>query len=181
MGKNQNKPQNTAPKVNAKAPAAPVQDDRFNDIRTQYPSAEDFRASIEKENESTLRNSAKEFEIELADGASVPEILDTIVAAVYPAAAPEGDKPTPAHDDQTNAENQKAADQVKKGEAPIPPAGKNKKAMDSTTESAAAVPGAAEGDVIKTESPANPNENWTEPNEEKKKTLSARALAASGK
>lgn len=172
-------------------------EDRFAEVRGTYPSREEFRTSIEGENVKTLRNSAKEFEIDLAGKNSKEEILDTIVDTIYPVQnagapegagegaggddgdntkAPEGDKPTPAHDDETNESAKAAADKVAAGEDNAPSAGANKLAMDSTTESASDVPGAAKGDVIATGSPANPNERWTEPNEEKKKKLSARAL-----
>ena len=168
-------------------------DDRFSEVRATYPTREEFRASIEGENVKTLRNSAKEFEIDLTGKNSKEEILDTIADTIYPATpnagapegagegaggddgdntnAPEGDKPTPSHDPATDQENAKAAEK-----AP-PAAAKTKKNMDSTTESASEVKGASEGDVIATQSPANPNERWTEPNEEKKKRLSARALS----
>lgn len=170
-----------------------TQAERFAEIRETYPTKEEFRASIEAENVKTLRNSAKEFEINLEGRDKKDDILDTIVNAVYaeegnanaPAGGvegagegeggdngdntnPVGDEPTPAHDDET--ENQPAPDNAPSDSA-------NKAAMDSTTESAEEVPGADKGDVIATQSPANPNEKWTEPNEQKKKELSARALA----
>lgn len=172
-----------------------TQAERFAEIRETYPTREEFRASIEAENVKTLRASAEEFEINLEGRDKKADILDTIVRTIYaehdnanaPAGGAEGsgegeggdngdntnteigDTPTPAHDDDTQGADE--------GEDPAPADGANKAAMYSTTESAAEVPGAKEGDVIATQSPANPNEKWTEPNEVKKTQLSARALA----
>ncbi len=182
---------------------AKTQAERFAEIRSTYPTKEEFRASIEAENVKTLRASAEEFEINLEGRDKKADILDTIVDSVYadegadnanaPAGGVEGagegeggdqadntndeigDKPTPAHDEATKEGAQAGADLVDEGNDPAPSAGANKLAMDSTTESAEAVPGADKGDVIATSSPANPNERWTEPNEMKKKRLAEEA------
>lgn len=176
-----------------------TQAERFEEVRATYPTKEEFRASIQAENVKTLRNSAKEFEINLEGRDSKDDILDTIVDSVYADApnagapegsgegtggdeagtvntnAPAGGKPTPAHDEATKEGAQAGADLVDNGEDPAPSDGANKLAMDATTESAEAVPGAKPGDVIGTASPSNPNERFTEPNALKKAKLAEEA------
>lgn len=198
MGNTKKNQSETAPKTQA---------ERFAEVRETFKTKEEFRASIAGENVKTLRDSAKEFEINLQGRDSKDDILDTIADTVYadggeggnqtqggdgtgnPNESPgpdetpaekkngegdmgQGDKPTPAHDEKTDSQNAKAAE---KGKDKQPSAAALKRNADSSTESAEAATGEA-GTVIRTESAHNPNENWTEPNEEKKQTLSARAL-----
>lgn len=161
---------------------AEVQAERFEEVRKQFTTREDFRASIEGENEKTLRASAKDFGINLQGRDNKNDILDTIATAIYPdntnapAGAESGDKPTPAHDEETDKASAEAAEKVAAGDDDKPSDGAVKANMDSTTESAEASPEGGEGMVIKTPSPQNPNERFTEPLEEKKAKLSHTAI-----
>lgn len=176
-----------------------TQAERFEEVRTAYPAKEDFRESMQSENVKTLRNSAKEFEINLEGRDSKEDILNTIVDSVYADApnagapegsgegtggddgdntnAPAGAKPTPAHDSETDEAAKAAADKVADGDELAPSAAANKLAMDSTTINAEEMPGGEKGDVVGTTSPANPNEKFTENLEAKKARLAHNAPA----
>lgn len=185
-----------------------TQVERFEEVRAEYATREDFRASIEAENVATLRASAKEFEINLEGRDKKSDILDGIVNAIYgepgsdnanaPAGGVEGagegeggengdnadpavgNRPTPAHDDKTAKQNKAGGDKDAKGKGTQPSDADLKKASDSTTIDASNMKGAKPGDVVQTTSAENPNSDFTESNEEKKKTRSARALAGQG-